>query len=671
MPSTQMRDVKNIKDLVLEQSMDAKVDRSEVNISRRKFMNGDVGMVMPIDFFPVLPGDSLNVNCRYIINTEALQVVPFTRYKVRVHYYYCDLNSLWKGAQTFVTKGRNYSIDLRIPTWKSKGTDDFCSSTEYSLSNGKKISYNSPMSLNGFMKVPSNVFQGASKTANQVDNYLPFCRVDGTKDTDWFETGYNVPSKLNLLPYLMYQKIFRFNYLANNLMQSNKIWFPDDLADEWRISYSGDNVSCLRDPADESYDAMPFFVPSSSALPKKTDGFKSSFVPFASGEHADNCINLFCMRYCMYGNDIFTTALPWLTRGSEPTVDTTLSAVDNFVRAQFADEDNSKIRGSVVSDVVDANKALVFSTGEGTFDMSNSYKLRSTATTYDAYNTAQLSIGKNVGGTTRYLGVNLNGINAKMTLTANQIRNLLALSVFQERNALTNGDYNSFIRAHYGLTPKQPDYEPKYIGGTSSYIDFSEVIQTSESGTTPQGRQTGLGFNVNQGFIGHFQTNDFGYIMAVMMITPEVSYTQGLEHWQFDDTAEDLYFPERANLSFQPILNKQIFVSGDASDDDLFGYSTRYAYLKQRDDCVTGLLALPPKMFEGKNTDLLMTAYTQARIFETCPKLSQQFLTVSPNNIRRDFMFAPSQPLFRIQVASDVKGSRCIPWSNTPNTFGF
>lgn len=670
MPSTQMRDVKDIKDLVLEQSMDAKVDRSEVNISRRKFMNGDIGMVMPIDFFPVLPGDSLNVNCRYIINTEALQVVPFTRYKVRVHYYYCDLNSLWKGAQTFVTKGRNYSIDLRIPTWKSKGTDDFCSSTEYSLSDGKKISYNSPMSLNGFMKVPSNVFQGASKTANQVDNYLPFCRVDGTKGTDWFETGYNVPSKLNLLPYLMYQKIFRFNYLANNLMQSNKIWFPDDLADEWRISYSGDNVSCLRDPADESYDAMPFFVPSSSALPKKADGFKSSFVPFASGEHADNCVNLFCMRYCMYGNDIFTTALPWLTRGSEPSVNTTISAVDSFVRAQFANASNVVQAGTGIS-VTKEGPSMAYTNvlHVQAQDNTDTFRLFRSAPNEQTFGSSE-SLGSKASGA-RYLGVNFSGLPAKSTLTANQIRNLLALSVFQERNALTNGDYNSFIRAHYGLTPKQPDYEPKYIGGTSSYIDFSEVIQTSESGTTPQGRQTGLGFNVNQGFIGHFQTNDFGYIMAVMMITPEVSYTQGLEHWQFDDTAEDLYFPERANLSFQPILNKQIFVNGDASDDDLFGYSTRYAYLKQRDDCVTGLLALPPKMFEGKNTDLLMTAYTQARIFETCPKLSQQFLTVSPNNIRRDFMFAPSQPLFRIQVASDVKGSRCIPWSNTPNTFGF
>ena len=335
MPSTQMRDVKDIKDLVLEQSMDAKVDRSEVNLSCRRFMNGDIGMIMPIDIIPVIPGDSLNLSCRYIINTEALQVVPFTRYKVRVHYYYSDLNSLWKGAQTFVTKGRNYSINLKIPTWKRTGNNDFVSSSDYSLSEHKSISYNSPMSLNAFMKVPSTVFQGASKTANQVDNYLPFCRVDGTKGSDWFLTGYNVPEKLNLLPYLMYQKIYRFNYLANNLMQSNKIWFPDDLADEWRISYSGDNVSCLRESSDESYDAMPFFVPSSSPLPKKVDGFKSSFVPFASGDNADNCVNLFAMRYCMYGNDIFTTALPWLSRGSEPTVDSTISAVDSFIYAQF------------------------------------------------------------------------------------------------------------------------------------------------------------------------------------------------------------------------------------------------------------------------------------------------------------------------------------------------
>ena len=670
MPSTQMRDVKDIKDLVLEQSMDPKVSRSEVNISRRKFMNGDIGMIMPIDFIPVLPGDSFNLSCRYIINTEALQVVPFTRYKVRVHYYYSDLNSLWKGAQTFVTKGRNYSIDLKIPTWKGFGTDDdFTTATEHSLSGGKGISLNSPMSLNAFLKVPSTVFQGASKTANQVDNYLPFCRIDGTKGTDWFSTGYNVPSKLNLLPYLMYQKIFRFNYLANNLMQSNKVWFPDDLADEWRISYSGDNVSCLRDTNDPSYAKCPFFVPSSSSLPLKKD-LKSSFIPFASGENADTAVNLFLMRYCMYGNDIFTTALPWLTRGSEPTVDTTISAVDTFVKAQFANSKNEIVPGTGLIVDKTGNAALptnmVFRVQA--HDSTDTFRIVRSGNNIQNFDNTDLG---SIVRSPHYLGVNFSGLPAKSTLTANQIRNLLALSVFQERNALTNGDYNSFIRAHYGLTPRQPDYEPKYIGGTSSYIDFSEVIQTSESGTTPQGRQTGLGFNVNEGFIGHFQTSDFGYIMAVMMITPEVSYTQGLEHWQFDDSAEDLYFPERANLSFQPILNKQIFVKGDSSDDDLFGYSTRYAYLKQRDDCVTGLLALPPKLFEGSNTDLLMTAYTQARVFDSCPKLSQQFLTVSPNNIRRDFMFAPSQPLFRIQVASDVKGSRCIPWSNTPNTFGF
>ena len=665
MPSTQMRDVKDIKDLVLEQSMDAKVSRSEVNLSRRKFMNGDIGMIMPIDLIPVIPGDSFNLSCRYIINTEALQVVPFTRYKVRVHYYFSDLNSLWKGAQTFVTKGRSYSIDLKIPTWKSRLGSNFHGSYDHSLSNGQVLSYSTPMSLTAFMKIAPIEFHGASKTSKQVDSYLPFCRTDGVKGTDWFETGYHVPSKINLLPFLMYQKIYRFNYLANNLMQSNKIWFPDDLADEWRISYSGDNVSCLHDSSEDVYDDMPLFVPSSSPLPKKGK-HSCSFIPFASGPYADNCVNLFSMRYCMYGNDIFTTALPWLTRGSEPTLNSTLSAVDNFVKTQFRNYSNVNVAPSGGVQLVsnDANSASL----QVKLDSSRIFKINA-INGVQSFGDSGLTTPPRTGDHT--LGIDLSNINAKTTLTANQIRNLLALSVFQERNALTNGDYNSFIRAHYGLTPRQPDYEPKYIGGTSSYIDFTEVIQTSESGSTPQGRQTGLGFNANEGFIGHFQSNDFGYIMAVMMITPEVSYVQGLEHWQFDDTAEDLYFPERANLSFQPVLNKQIFVQGDKSDDDLFGYSTRYAYLKQRDDAVTGLLALPPKLFEGKTTDLLMTAYAQARVFEECPKLSQQFLTVSPNNIRRDFMFAPSQPLFRIQIASDVRGSRCIPWSNTPNTFGF
>ena len=218
MPNTQMHDVKDMKDLVLEQSMDAKVPRSEVNISRRKFMNGDIGMIMVADMFPIQPGDSLNLSCDWIIDTEALQVVPFTRYKVRVHYYTADYDSLWKGAQTFVTKGRTGSIALKIPHWKSiAGSDTYKDYDGFVSSDGSKsLTPFAPMGLNAQLRIPAPYYQGASKTAYQVDSYLPFCRIDGTKGTDYQETGYKMPSVLNLLPYMMYQKIFRFNYLPNH-----------------------------------------------------------------------------------------------------------------------------------------------------------------------------------------------------------------------------------------------------------------------------------------------------------------------------------------------------------------------------------------------------------------------------------------------------------------------
>lgn len=662
MPSTQMRDVKDIKDLVLEQSMDVNVPRSEVNLSRRKFMNGDIGMIHIVDMFPVQPRDSLNVSFDWIIDTEALQVVPFTRYKVRVHYYYSDLDSLWKGAQTFVTKGRTGQISLKVPHWKNKGVDTYKDYDGFVSTDGSKsLTPFAPMGLNAQLKIPAPYYQGASKTANQLDSYLPICRIDGTKGTDYQETGYKMPSVLNLLPYMMYQKIFRFNYLPNNLLQGNKVWFPEDLADEWRISYSGDNVSCCLDDNDSSYNGMPFFVPSSTKLPGK-DEYITRIIPSADSTNPDNAINLFDIRYCMYGNDIFTTALPWLTRGSEPSVDTTITAVDEFVKAQFLNSSDNTYYGGIHSysagipglsqseqvEILNPNGYLGINKAQsGAFSANGS---SDNSTNYDGY-----------------LGVKFSGIPAKSTLTANQLRNLLALSVFQERNALTNGDYNTFIRAHYGSTPKQKDYEPKYIGGTSGFIDFNTIIQTSESNKTPQGRQTGLGHISGSSYIGHLETDDFGYLIGVMMITPEVTYVQGQEHWMFDLTAEDLYFPERANLSFQPILNKQLFTAGDETDDQLFGYSTRYAYLKQRNDEVCGLFALPP----DKTGDLLFSAYAQCRIFTSCPKLSYQFLCVSPFNIRRDFMFAPSQPLFRIQSASNIKGSRAVPWKNTPNTFGF
>ena len=103
----------------------------------------------------------------------------------------------------------------------------------------------------------------------------------------------------------------------------------------------------------------------------------------------------------------------------------------------------------------------------------------------------------------------------------------------------------------------------------------------------------------------------------------------------------------------------------DNVDNDLFGWQTRYAYLKSRENCVKGMFSLPPSL------DMAFSAYAQSRDFYSVPKLSNQFVTMSPNNLRRDYLAYPSQPAYKVQFASDISLVRALPYQSVPNTFGF
>lgn len=586
----------------------------------------DIGCWTPVDCFEVVPNDNFKISARYLLDSFPLEVPPMTNYKVITHYYYASWHSLWDGAETFVTKGRNNSIELEKPSASYAG-DYTC---DHTITNGKKSNYSSPMALSCDLGLPPITCQGAAHT-----NYMPFTDVSGTKSTDWFESGLNYVDKVNALIPFMYQKIYRSNYLPTNLTQDNKIWFPDNISNEaWRINYDGTNLS-----------EDGFFVPMGNTLPEEGNEI-ANFVPISdsTSSYKDNCVNIWQKRYGQYGDDYFTSAKPWLVRGEEQQIDVDVTGISgNIVGSGYTD---LKILNAVPQSNATINGSS--SSGWAVTGSNNNGRL-----------------GIVASDVASRLGVNITG-NGHASLTANTLRNLIAFSVKDEIDALTNGNYNSTIRAHFQKSPKHEEFEPKYIGGTVSIVNMSSIIQTSAStSTNPMGSNAGLGQSNAQGYIGQFDVPDYGYIMAVMCIVPEVTYSQGLDHMWFDLTPETVFWPEYTELGFQPILNKEIYISGnEAADDDLFGYQTRYAYMKARKNSVAGLLALPSEV------DKVFSAYSQTRFFDTLPKLSTQFVTMSPDKIRRDFLAYPSQPAFRLQFASDISAIRPLPYRSVPNRFG-
>lgn len=653
MPQTLLSEKYGSSNSIFDVKNSENVSRSSFDFSRKVLLTADNGAIIPIDFFEVLPKDDITINVRYLLETLPLAVSPLTNYKIRTHWYYLDRNAVWKGWQTFLTKGRSGSLILNIPHVDLSANDSTGPrfSDDTSLTGGKSYSPFNPMGLPSFLGLPSTVFQGSSK-----DNYLPYALTDGTQSQDYFLTGKKLPSSVNLLPFMCYQKICR-NYLPSNLLQDNKVWFPDDLADEWRIEYAGPD-------ADAGNVSGFYFVPEGMKVP---DTKIANFVPTVN----DNCVNLAQLRYALYDNDIFTSAKPWLVRGTEETIsDVSIKFKELNMKTEFGLPDtNNKPYLGIVGTTTPTSSNLIQVGLQQTGANNGTYYIR-TGSGHDFDNrplstfmTTDLPMWLSANNHVSSSGDS----TASFNLSANTFRNLIALSVWAERNALTNGNYNSTIEAHFGSSPKVPEYEPYYIGGTSDVISFAQILQTSASTeSSPLGSSTGLGSVNSSGYVGRFHSDDYGYIMGVMIITPEVTYNSKVEHFWFDKVPEDIYWPELANLGYQPVLNREIFTTGDDNiDNDLFGWQTRYAYLKTRENCVRGMFSLPPSL------DMAFSAYAQSRDFSTLPKLSNQFVTMSPNNLRRDYLAYPSQPAYKVQFASDISLVRALPYQSVPNNFGF
>lgn len=644
MAFTQMHDLTSSRQSLFDQRMRSNVGYSQFVYSRKTTFNSDNGMIVPFDYWETLPGDNFEIKVRYAIETLPLQVAPYTNYHIRFHFYAMNHRANWAGWDTFITKGRSGNINKTVPTVQyGAGTVD------WSLAGGRNISFAGPLGLPAFLGCAPLFYSGAASSIN----WVPYVETGDNSGYEFFPTGYHAPAQgVSALPFMMYQKIFRFNYLPNNLMQDNKVWFPDDLHNEWRLNYNASNLFGF-----SGSNSNHLFVPEGMSVPSLSQSSAGlNIVPKATGDHADQAVDLLSLRYAQFENDIFTTALPWLTRGTAPSV-----------------QADANVSGTMP--VTFVNSGSTANGHASSFDVVASLKAGSGASPHPNLNFTfygqKDSAGPTINSITAYASPSGGSIPISLSLTAQRFRELFALSAWQERNALTNGNYNAYIKAHFDKFPDMEDYEPHYIGGYSDLITFQQVLQTTPTDNSPLGAQAGLGMSRNQGYIGSYYSKDYGAIMGIMIITPEVSYVQGLPHYFSDVAPEDFFSPEFENLSFQPVLNKQLYVSGNATvDNDLFGYSNRYLYLKCREDVVRGLFALPSDVAGG--SDLLFSAYAQARIFKSTPKLSNEFVTASPLTLRRDYMMYPGQPVYKCQVITDLgKCVRPMSFQSYPATFGF
>lgn len=263
----------------------------------------------------------------------------------------------------------------------------------------------------------------------------------------------------------------------------------------------------------------------------------------------------------------------------------------------------------------------------------------------------------------------LNNVFNDNTLSATSVniaafRLATAQQRFLERNNLVGTRYTEFLRGHFGLSPADGVLQrPIHIGSITTPIRISEVLQTSESGTTPQGTLAGHGINVDSNHVGKFRAKEWGVLMGIASIMPEANYQQGVDREWIKDTRYDFYSPEFAQLSDQAIEEVELKASATgANNTTLFGYIGAWDQYRSSHSKVTGYLR------SGSTPDF--SHWTLARNFTSRPALNTAFITMKGTyagdpSMKRIFA-VQNEYSFILQCGNNIRAILPLPFTARP-----
>lgn len=128
------------------------------------------------------------------------------------------------------------------------------------------------------------------------------------------------------------------------------------------------------------------------------------------------------------------------------------------------------------------------------------------------------------------------------------------------RVAITDGTYQAWREATYGIRSATLPESPIFCGGMQSEIAFDEIVSNSATDEEPLGTLAGRGvatmYKSGRGL--KIKCTEPSMIMALGSITPRVDYSQGNKWWTRLETMDDFHKPTLDAIGFQELITEEM-----------------------------------------------------------------------------------------------------------------
>lgn len=217
-------------------------------------------------------------------------------------------------------------------------------------------------------------------------------------------------------------------------------------------------------------------------------------------------------------------------------------------------------------------------------------------------------------------------------LTVNSLRLAFATQQMLETDARSGSRYVELLRGHFGvISPDGRLQRPELLSANRTRINVHQIVQQSESATTPLGTTAAMSLtnNTDNSFVKSF--TEHGFVLGVMCARYNHTYQQGINRlWSRKDRL-DYYFPILANIGEQPVYTKELYAKSlnevGNVDGGVFGYQEAWADYRYKPSQVTG------EMRSGITNSL--QSWHFADYYQNKPTLSSGWIQEDLSNVDR------------------------------------